>query len=109
MHQTLVEPRGGYTAQIIGIFKKLLCCQNVSGRVVFEKLQKSVIMVNSCSRASRDKIFTPLVVSDAVSQKHCLLPILACDAHCLLNAAIPSKAIANAGLSRHRHSPLEGY
>lgn len=90
------------------IQKKLLCCQNVSGSVVVQKLQKSVITVNTCSRASRDKIFTPLVVSDAVCQKHCLLPILSCDAHRLLNAAIPSKAIANAGLSRHRHSPAGG-
>lgn len=86
------------------------CCvvKNVSGSVVFEKLQKSVITVKTCSRASRDKIFTPLVVSDAVSQKHCLSPILSCDAHRLLNAAIPSKAIANAGLSRHRLSPAGG-
>lgn len=111
MQQTVVipvEPRGGYTAQIIAISKTLLCCQNVSGSVVCQKLQKSVITVNTCSRASREKIFTPLVVSDAVSQKHCLLPILSCDAHRLLNAAIPSKAIANAGLSRHRHSPAGG-
>lgn len=43
-----------------------------------------------------------------MSQKHYLLPILSCDAHRLLNAAIPSKAIANAGLSRHRHSPAGG-
>lgn len=48
------EPRGGYTAQIIAISKKLL---------------------------------------------------FSCEAHRLLNAAIPSKAIANAGLSRHRLSP----
>lgn len=108
MQQTVVipvEPRGGNTAQIIAISKKIVVLSKRQRQCCFPKAAK---ICHYGKYLLRDKIFTPLVVSDAVCQKHCLLPILSCDAHRLLNAAIPSKANANAGLSRHRHSPAGG-
>lgn len=111
MQQTvviLVEPRGGYTAQIIAISQKIVVLSKCQRQCCFRKAAKICHYGKYLLQGFPwQNIYPPGCDWRRVS-KHCLSQILSCDARRLLNAAIPSKAIANAGLSRHRHSPARG-